>query len=115
MFRDFVTGVALASLFVGFTVFATGADAAEQIAAAARTNQYRVQNKCSYPVRALLHMVDAQRGWRTYGWYDLEPGAMTKFHPTPNRYVYYRVQKADGALAPSRRSSDSLTPRGTSA
>ena len=76
-------------------------------ASAANTNEYRIQNKCSYPVRALLHMVDAQRGWRTYGWYDLKPGEMTKFHPTPNRYVYYRVQKADGALAPSGASDGS--------
>lgn len=75
--------------------------------AAANTNEYRIQNKCSYPVRALLHMVDAQRGWRTYGWYDLQPGEMSKFHPTPNRYVYYRVQKADGALAPSGASDGS--------
>ena len=35
--------------------------------AAARTNEYRIQNKCSYPVRALLHVVYAARGWRTYG------------------------------------------------
>jgi len=76
-------------------------------ASAANTNEYRIQNKCSYPVRALLHMVDAQRGWRTYGWYDLQPGETTKFLPTPNRYVYYRVQKADGALAPSGASDGS--------
>jgi len=69
--------------------------------AAAATNEYRIQNKCGYPVRALVHMVDAQRGWRTFGWYDLRPGETTKFLETPNRYVYYRVQKADGALAPS--------------
>jgi len=75
--------------------------------AAANTNEYRIQNKCSYPVRALVHMVDAQRGWRTYGWYDLQPGETTKFLPTPNRYVYYRVQKADGALAPSGASDGS--------
>lgn len=76
-------------------------------ASAANTNEYRIQNKCSYPVRALVHMVDAQRGWRTYGWYDLQPGETTKFLPTPNRYVYYRVQKADGALAPSGASDGS--------
>lgn len=75
--------------------------------AAANTNEYRIQNKCGYPVRALMHMVDPARGWRTYGWYDLRPGEMTKFHPTPNRYVYYRVQKADGALAPSGASDGS--------
>ena len=76
-------------------------------AAAANTNEYRIQNKCSYPVRALLHVVDAARGWRTYGWYDLQPGETTKFHPTPNRYVYYRVQKTDGTLAPSGASDGS--------
>lgn len=99
-----VTGAALASLVLGGSSFAEVSDKALQLAAAARTNQYQVFNKCGYPVRVLLHLVDAKRGWRTYGWYDLKPGEKTDYHPTPNRYVYYRVQKVDGALAPSRRS-----------
>lgn len=103
MGKGLVIGAAIASLFAGMPALAAGNGEGNQLAAA-RTNEYRVHNKCSYPVRALLHMVDAQRGWRTFGWYDLQPGATTDYHATPNRYVYYRVQKADGALAPSRRS-----------
>jgi hypothetical protein len=101
--KALVIGAAIASLLAGMSALAADIRATDQLAAAG-TNEYRVQNKCSYPVRALLHMVDAQRGWRTFGWYDLQPGAMTDYLATPNRYVYYRVQKADGALAPSRRS-----------
>lgn len=103
MGKGLVIGAAFASLLAGMPALAADNSAAVQIAAA-RTNEYRVQNKCAYPVRALLHMVDAQRGWRTFGWYDLQPGTTSDYHATPNRYVYYRVQKADGGLAPSRRS-----------
>jgi hypothetical protein len=90
-----VIGAAIASCLASGAAFA------------ASTNEYRIHNKCRYPVRALVHMVDAQRGWRTFGWYDLKPGERTKFFPTPNRYVYYLVRKADGALAPSGASDGS--------
>lgn len=91
-----LTSAVLAAMLTGSQCFA-----------AANTNEYRIQNKCGFPVRALVHMVDPQRGWRTYGWYDLKTGETTQFHPTPNRYVYYRVVKADGALAPSGSSDGS--------
>jgi hypothetical protein len=102
LLKVFVIGAAIASAMASGPLLA--ADKSTNQLAAARTNKYRIQNKCSYPVRALLHMVDAARGWRTYGWYDVPPGEMTQYHPTPNRYVYYRVLKADGMMAPSRRS-----------
>jgi len=96
--RGLAIFAALAPLLAGTSPSTVLAAGSGQTAA---TNEYRIQNKCSYPVRALVHMVDARRGWRTFGWYDLQPGETTKFLETPNRYVYYRVQKADGALAPS--------------
>jgi hypothetical protein len=94
-----------AALLIGAAFGAPLAGSTAQAAEA--TNEYRIQNKCHYPVRALVHMVDAQRGWRTFGWYDLKPGETTKYLPTPNRYVFYLVQKADGGLAPSGASDGS--------
>lgn len=68
-----------------------------QIAQAGKASTFVLENGCKTPVRALVHLVDPARDWRTFGWYTIEPGGKTKPHETRNRYVYYYGETADGA------------------
>ena len=97
--------VGLAALVVAATVAAAGAasgvtGAADQSVAAqlaaARSNVYRVANRCKHPIRVLVHLVDPVRGWRTHGWLKLQPGQKGPAYKTVNRYVYYYAESADG-------------------
>lgn len=67
-----------------------------QLAQAGRANAYSVANKCTYPIRALVHLVDPVRGWRTHGWVSLKPGESSKGFATRNRYVYFYAESLDG-------------------
>lgn len=80
---------------LGLMVAGGAAHAAEQVAQA-RANSYQVANGCGYPVRVLVHLVDPERGWRTFGWYTLENGAKTKALKTRNRYVYHYAEAIEG-------------------
>ena len=75
---------------------ASSAPSQEQLAQAGRANAYSVANKCTYPIRALVHLVDPVRGWRTHGWVSLNPGEKSKGFATRNRYVYFYAESLDG-------------------
>ncbi len=67
-----------------------------QLGQAGRANAFSVANKCTYPIRALVHLVDPVRGWRTHGWVSLKPGEKSKGFATRNRYVYFYAESLDG-------------------
>ena len=75
---------------------ASSAPGETQLAQAGRANAYSVANKCTYPIRALVHLVDPVRGWRTHGWVSLKPGEKSKGFATRNRYVYFYAESLDG-------------------
>ncbi|MHA1536128.1 MAG: hypothetical protein ACTSUD_01115 [Alphaproteobacteria bacterium] len=86
----------LAAAMVTQSAAASGASFEGQLAQAGRTNAYSVANKCTYPIRALVHLVDPVRGWRTHGWVSLQPGQSSKGFATRNRYVYFYAESLDG-------------------
>ena len=93
-------GFGLASIAAALIAVQSGAASSApdqaQLAQAGRANAYSVANKCSYPIRALVHLVDPVRGWRTHGWVSLKPGEKSKGFATRNRYVYFYAESLDG-------------------
>ncbi len=92
MRRGFGLGCVLAVLIAAQSAAASGA----QLAQAGAANAYSVANKCAYPIRALVYLVDPVSGWLTHGWIGLKPGEKSKGFVTRNRYVYFYAESLDG-------------------
>lgn len=94
------TGYGLAGIAAALIALQSGAATSApddtQLAQAGRANAYSVANKCAYPIRALVHLVDPVRGWRTHGWVNLKPGEKSEGFATRNRYVYFYAESLDG-------------------
>jgi len=96
MSRGFGLAVLSVALIAVQSGTASSAERKIQLAQAGGGNAYAVANKCAYPIRALVHLVDPVRGWRTHGWVSLKPGEKSKGFVTRNRYVYFYAVSADG-------------------
>lgn len=99
--RAIVAG-GLAVLAMGAANAASSGTAGSEALAAASSGQsdfiYKVQsrgrikvyyrNRCNRKIQAALRYLDPRRGWRTAGWYVLQPGERGFLQYTNNRVIY---------------------------
>lgn len=61
-----------------------------------RKQQYsfRIKNRCTSTLNVAFRLEDPVRGWKTFSWYTLAPGATTPAFKTRNPFFKYYAQSA---------------------